>query len=120
MCSQEKGKLHYSFVWGRETTGANEIGQREKGGGDNFWTTSFLKHTFSYFGYLGGLFVHVTKGGNLTHHCRGDEYLRPPIVLDSLRVNKYALEKIGENKAKCGVIAISVISCPPTHKDHKN
>ena len=28
----------------------------------------------------------------------GGEYLRPPIVLDSLRVNKYAVEQLDENK----------------------
>ena len=61
------------------------------------------------------------KGGAIIFDTslRGGKCFGPLIVLDSLRVNKYALEKIGENKAKCGVIAISVISCPPTHKDHK-
>ena len=35
--------------------------------------------------------------------------------LVKLGVNKYALEKLGENRVRgfAGVIAISVISCPP-------
>ena len=56
------------------------------------------------------------RGEILTHHCGGGPIFK---TTDCFGVNKYALEKIGENKAKCGVIAISVISCPPTHKDHK-
>ena len=106
--------------WANPEGGAIIFGQLPKGGWKILDLIKFfnvLKHILSCFGHFGGFFVHVTKGGRGKKfwHITVGGCFGPQIVLDSLRANKYALEKLGENKVMRGVIAIFVISCPPTH-----
>ena len=82
----------------------------------------FPKHDFSFFGVFWALFIFGLRGGKNFWTCRDggaknfDASLGGrAIVLEFLGVNKYNEAKI-YIRGFARVIAISVISRPPTHK----